>query len=269
MTGRSFERANRWAGILALFLVLTGGTALAVDGSLPGQNTVGSADIIDGEVTPDDIKAEAIGSTKIADRQVKNADLSIGASSSNTIADGGIDSIDVKNDTLTGADILESSLVPGDADTLDGQDSSDLAPAAAEDWHEIGAPGEPGFRVGSGCTWSNYGGAYNTAAFYKDPWGVVHLKGLVKAIDVPDNGDGQCDTADLLIFQLPFGQAYRPAETVVHATVSGDHPSRVDIMPYIFFIGYGTRVLVDPNVAGAVANAKTYLSLDGIAFRAG
>ena len=94
---------------LGLFVAL-GGTAVAVDGSLPGQNTVGSADIINGEVTPDDIKADAIGSAKIAPQSVKNADLGLGASSSNTIADGGIQSIDVKNDTLTGTDVNESTL---------------------------------------------------------------------------------------------------------------------------------------------------------------
>ena len=83
---------------------------MAIDGSLPGQNTVGSADIINGEVQADDLKAESIGSGKLADRQVKNADLGLGASSSNTIADGGIESIDVKNNNLTGGDIANGSV---------------------------------------------------------------------------------------------------------------------------------------------------------------
>ena len=91
---------NNVVGYVALFVALSG-TAVAVDGSLPGQNTVGSADIIDGEVTAADIKAESIGSAKIADGQVKNSDLGLGASSSNTIADGGVQGIDVKNGTLT------------------------------------------------------------------------------------------------------------------------------------------------------------------------
>ncbi len=95
---------------LSLFLVLSGGTAMAIDGSLPGQNTVGSEDIINGEVIPADIKAESIGSSKIADRQVKNADLSLGASSSNTIADNGVQGIDIKDESLTGADVEDFSL---------------------------------------------------------------------------------------------------------------------------------------------------------------
>jgi trimeric autotransporter adhesin len=113
----------------ALFFALSG-TAYALDGPLPGQNQVGSDDIINGEVKTADIgtgevkngdigafeiKAnniapDSLGSAKIADRSVKNADLGLGASSSNTIADGGIQGVDVKNNTLTGTQIDELSL---------------------------------------------------------------------------------------------------------------------------------------------------------------
>jgi hypothetical protein len=95
-------------GYIALFLFAMGGSAYALDGPLPGQNQVGSEDIINGEVKTLDIgtgevkngdigvsevKANSIapdslGGAKIADRSVKNADLGLGASSSNTIADG-------------------------------------------------------------------------------------------------------------------------------------------------------------------------------------
>jgi hypothetical protein len=94
---------------VALFFALTSG-AYALDGPLPGINQVGSEDIIAGEVKSADLDANSVGSAKVVDRSVKNADLSIGASSSNTIADGGIQGIDVKNDTLTGTQIDESSL---------------------------------------------------------------------------------------------------------------------------------------------------------------
>jgi hypothetical protein len=116
-------------GYLALFFVLTMGTAYATHPG--GANTIGSGDIINGEVRNDDLAANAVGSAKIADRSVKNADLSIGASSSNTIADGGIKAIDVQNNTLTGAQVDESTLatVPSaflanNAEFLDGVDSS-------------------------------------------------------------------------------------------------------------------------------------------------
>jgi hypothetical protein len=96
-------------GYVAVFIALSG-TAYAVDGPLPGQNTVGSLDIINGEVGNVDLAPNSVGSPKIADASVKNADLSIGASSSNTIADGGIQGIDIKNDTVTGLQINESTL---------------------------------------------------------------------------------------------------------------------------------------------------------------
>ena len=64
----------QWMGALALFLVIAGGTAYAA-------NTIGSADIING--------------------QVKSAD----------IGDNQVQSIDVKNGGLTGADIKDASNV--------------------------------------------------------------------------------------------------------------------------------------------------------------
>src|SRR3954462_12718889 len=113
-------------GYIALFLFAMGGSAYALDGPLPGQNQVGSEDIINGEVKSGDLGVDSVASGKIADRQVKNADLGLGASSSNTIADGGIQGIDVKNDTLTGTQIDESTLNGGNADTLDGKDSTEF-----------------------------------------------------------------------------------------------------------------------------------------------
>jgi hypothetical protein len=76
---------NQWIGTLALFLVLGGGTAFAasgaIDGPLPGVDQVGSLDIIDG--------------------QVLNADIGKKQVNSGT----------VKDDSLTGDDINESSLI--------------------------------------------------------------------------------------------------------------------------------------------------------------
>ena len=98
---------------LSLFLVLTGGTALAVDGSLAGQNTVGTLDIINAEVATADLAENAVGTTKIIDGQVKNQDLGAGASNTNTIADNGVFGVDVKDNTLNGIDIAEGSLNGG------------------------------------------------------------------------------------------------------------------------------------------------------------
>ena len=64
-------------GYVALFIAL-GGSAYAVNGSLPGKNTVGSADIIDGEVKTSDIaestmKPDAFGRFHDAGVQVSSA----------------------------------------------------------------------------------------------------------------------------------------------------------------------------------------------------
>ena len=46
-------------------------------------------------------------------------------------------------------------------------------------------------------SWVNYGGAYDTAGYYIDPYGVVHLKGALKT-----------GTSGTVAFVLPTG--YRP-----------------------------------------------------------
>jgi hypothetical protein len=54
-------------------------------------------------------------------------------------------------------------------------------------------------------SWVNYGSSYQDAAFYKDPFGYVHIIGLIK------NG-----TINTVAFTLPVG--YRPVYNVVAAT---------------------------------------------------
>jgi hypothetical protein len=129
---RNHIRSNI-VGFAALFLVLTGGSAYALDGS----NTVFSDDIVNGEVKTGDIgdfevkgadvAPDSLGGAKIADGSVKNADLGAGASSSNTIADGGIQGIDVKNNTLTGTQIDEPTLFNDNSLTGGDIDESTLA----------------------------------------------------------------------------------------------------------------------------------------------
>ena len=90
--------------------------------------------------------------------------------------------------------------------------------------------------------WVNYSSTYNTAAYFKDSQGIVHLKGLVK------NG-----TLRRTIFNLPGG--YRPARRELQ--IACTHPNvtgRVDIH-------------TNGNVE-AYAGNPAWLSLDGITFRA-
>jgi len=94
---------------LSLFLVLSGGTAVA----LKGSNTVFSDDIVDNQV-------------KTAD--VRNDTLAGGGLTAADLGAGSVAGSEVKNDSLTGADVKESSLgqVPqaGNAGTLDGLSST-------------------------------------------------------------------------------------------------------------------------------------------------
>ena len=46
-----------------------------------------------------------------------------------------------------------------------------------EDWREIGDTGQPAFEN----SWVDYAGTGRTPAFYKDPLGVVHLRGEAKS----------------------------------------------------------------------------------------
>jgi hypothetical protein len=86
-------------GYVALFVALSG-TAYAVDGPLPGQDQVGSADIINNEVQTADIR----------DANLTTADIRAGAVTSGKILDGEVQSGDVRDNSLTGDDLDESTL---------------------------------------------------------------------------------------------------------------------------------------------------------------
>ena len=109
-----------------------------------------------------------------------------------------------------------------------------------EDWHEVGATGEPAFNT----NWSNWTplGSYNTAAFYKH-LDRVYLKGLVK------HTTGGSAT---YIYTLPEG--YRSVERELIATIGDNALARLDI--------YDTGEIYLNN-----GSALSYLSLDGISFR--
>lgn len=105
-------------------------------------------------------------------------------------------------------------------------------------WHEIGAAGEPVFTN----SWTNFGGSYETAAFYKDR-GRVYFKGLIKS-----------GTLNSLAFTLPVG--YRPAQRVSYPLRSGGN-------------GVGS---VDIDTNGAVAivvgsGNNTEVTISQVSFR--
>jgi hypothetical protein len=90
-------------------------------------------------------------------------------------------------------------------------------------------------------SWVNYGSGYDTAGYYKDAYGYVHLKGLLK------NG-----TITLTMFTLPAG--YRPAYRYLFATLSNDALGRCDIDTS------GNVIAVTGNTAWISINGLVFLA---------
>ena len=104
-----------------------------------------------------------------------------------------------------------------------------------EPWHLIDAVGEPAFEN----LYVNHSSGAENAAFYKDPFGVVHLKGLVKT------GSG-------VMFTLPTD--YRPALLANFVITSNNSFGQIEVS------STGT---VDLTTGSTV-----WASLAGISFRA-
>jgi hypothetical protein len=257
---------------VAVFIALGGGAYAATTLS---KNSVGTPQLKNNAVTATKIKNAAVTKTKIA----KNA----------------VDGTKVKDASLTGADINLATLPKvGSATNADNaahagaaDNATNAAHATAADdakhagtadniappeaWHEIGAAGEPPFL--GGATNKGYLGSGaatgETAAFYKDKEGVVHLKGFVKT------GTGALAGA---MFNLPAG--YRPANTKVlffniyctmdPSNCTTDGVGNTESYSQLLVLGAGTALsLPGANPDGLVISSSgTDVSLDGIAFRA-
>ena len=122
---------------LALFLVLSGGTAVA----LTGSNTVFTDDITNGEVRNADIGANAVNGAKVQNQSLGASDiapdsltagrLAPNSATASELAGDAVSGPKVANDSLKGEDVDETSLgqVPAaaNANTLDNLDSRDFA----------------------------------------------------------------------------------------------------------------------------------------------
>jgi hypothetical protein len=127
---------NQWIGVIALLLVLTGGTAYALEGS----NTVFSDDIVNDEVkSPDvrndtltgggltdaDLRADSVGNSEVQANQITSGDvrddtLSNGGLMRADLRTGSVRSSEVTNDSLIGEDIEESTLGEVPSATIGG-----------------------------------------------------------------------------------------------------------------------------------------------------
>lgn len=90
-------------------------------------------------------------------------------------------------------------------------------------------------------SWANYGAPYNSAGYFKDKEGVVHLRGLIAG--------GAVGSA---AFTLPVG--YRPANTEFGATQATG--------------AFATYRVLNTGDVVPFSGTNTYFSLDGITFRA-
>jgi hypothetical protein len=239
---------------LAVFIALSG-TAYAT--GTQRANTVASIDIINGEVKTVDLGADAVTSSKVLDGVINSADVLDNSLNGVDVRNGQVASIDVANGSLTGADVADNGLTGADLD----ESSLDLA---TETWHEIGAAGEPTFATGSwvgfASMWENFDSAHNSAAFYRDRAGIVHLKGLVEFVPVPDCFCVLSDQPVIpwTVFTLPPG--YQPAARELQLTLQQGRRAGIDLMP-------DGRVILE--LIDVAMGKNEWFSLDGISFRAG
>jgi hypothetical protein len=118
---RAYIRQHH-VGLVAVFLALSGGVAWA---SHPGgQNTINSADIINGEV-----KVADVGQAAVASSEVKN-DSIVGGD----VAPNSLTAADVKNETLTASELAPNSIPTGRIldGTLTGADVANNALKGAD-----------------------------------------------------------------------------------------------------------------------------------------
>ena len=98
MVSRSLDLLKQWSGVLALFLVLTGGVAYAA-------NTIGSSDIINNEVYSADVRDDTLTGGGLA-----HVDLRPGSVGSSEVAANSLRGGDIDEGTLTGGGDVSDAL---------------------------------------------------------------------------------------------------------------------------------------------------------------
>jgi hypothetical protein len=123
----------QWAGFLALFLVIAGGTAYAA-------NTIGSSDIINGQVMSPDI----------GNNQVKSIDVRDDGQ-----PEGGLGSVDIANNSLTSEDVMNNTVAGEDVGdgSLSGLDILDNS-LGGSDVYEPDLAEVPSARIGGLGRWT-------------------------------------------------------------------------------------------------------------------
>ena len=140
-----------------------------------------------------------------------------------------------------------------DADELDGKNSTEFAPSQAEAWHNLAAN-----EFSSNC-WTNTGAAgRNTAGYFRDLSGIVHLKGYVRHLA------GEACTSPV-IFTLPVG--YRPLGDENQIVSNGPIDTNTNTMATITIVRSGADAAEFRGEVTFVGGNMQDLFLDGISFR--
>jgi hypothetical protein len=206
-------------------------------------------------------------SKHIRNGQVRNPDIGVSAVDSSKVRDGAL----LMQDFAPGQ--VPAGPQGAKGDKGDKGDQGDPGPLITpEAWKEVGASGQPAF-ITQTCfdpvpfdyfpmTWTNFDVNHNSLAFYKDPFGRVHLKGLIKNGSTFDHGTDLGGEPCGKIFELPAG--YRPAKREVVATITYFTPNGTTNSIRV------SRLNIDPNgLVWAAENAtQTWFSLDNVSFRA-
>jgi hypothetical protein len=248
---------------IAVFVVLGGGAYAAT--ALP-NNSVGTKQIKKNAVTAAKIKGNAVTGAKVKNGSLTGADLKVSTLPKVPSAANADNAGHASNaDNATKAANADNATNAGHAGAADTATTANGL-AAPEAFHEIGAPGEPGFLSGA----FNYPSgspavSLQTAGFMKDHDGFVHLKGIVQS------------GTDSVVFALPAG--YRPADKKLVAFTSycnncstTDSNSDTLDQPSVLvaIIGAGINLPGAPDGSLIISGPPgTEASLDGLTFRAG
>ena len=209
------------------------------------------------------LEPNSVKSKHIKDGQVKTPDIGLATVNSSHLTPNSLQSELVPQDEFVSDDIDEGSLAPVpealDAEELDGKDSSRVPGARLRGLDPTAAERRRGTsRVQLDQLW----GGFPTPAYFRDRDGVVHLRGVVKAVDGIPNTCGTVPGFDENIVNvggMPAG--YAPEQRALFTVSSNNAPGRVDVLAngtISAFPGYPTY-----------ANMEQWVSLDGISWRCG
>lgn len=258
--------------LLSLFVALSGVAVAANGGSFVlGQsntataNTSLSAPVAGGkalQLTNNDTSnaaSTALGLTVASGHAPFTVNTGIKVTSLNADKIDGIDSTGFLPKTGTAANAaklggqlagyyLAATGKAADSDKLDGIDSNGFARAGALTW----------IAPTLGCNviicWKNFASGWSEAAYVKDPFGIVHLKGILQCIGDIADCTGSSDQP-IAIFTLPAED--RPAANAIFAVLSGDQLGRITVR---------ANGEVDAEIGKYVEPG--WISLDGITFPA-